>query len=60
MSKIDNILRREMTRQQFLVTIGMSMVSLVGFSALMGILTGDDSKTNKNGPPPYGVQNYGP
>ena len=59
MSKLEQLLSKEMSRQQFLVTIGMAVVSLFGFSTLMGILTGNESKTDTP-PPGYGHSNYGP
>jgi hypothetical protein len=37
-----NILNRPMNRKQFLYTLGLGFVSLVGLSALMGVLDGKD------------------
>ncbi len=48
-----------MTRQQFLVTIGMSIVSLFGFSTIIGILTGDSKTNHDSAPSGYGGQKYG-
>ena len=49
-----------MTRQQFLITIGASIVSLFGFSTIIGILTGDSKTTQTNNAQGYGNQKYGP
>jgi hypothetical protein len=59
MSKINQLMERQMTRKQFLVTLGMGIVGLFGFSSLMGIFS-------QNNPNPdnklvdYGMRNYGP
>jgi hypothetical protein len=58
MSKLEELLTKEMTRRQFLVTVGLSLVSLFGFSTIMGILTGD-SKTTQNHSSGYGARPYG-
>lgn len=59
MVKINTFLEKEMTRRQFLLTLGTGMMSLVGLTALMGMLTPEE-KTDNSGLPGYGVQNYGP
>jgi len=56
--KIDQLMAREMTRKQFLMTLGMLAVSVFGFSSLFGIFS--DDEPNRHGLPPYGMQNYGP
>lgn len=60
MSKLEKILSREMTRQQFLATLGVAIISLFGFSSVMGVLTGDSKTEGGDNPPGYGKQNYGP
>lgn len=59
MSKMDQLMAREMTRRQFLATLGMGIVGLFGFSSFMGMFSQDDSPTG-NKPVDYGMQNYGP
>jgi hypothetical protein len=56
MSKLDELLSQEMTRRQFLITVGMAIMSLFGLSAILGLLTNKDAKAGING---YGSQTYG-
>ncbi len=59
MPKLDTLLRKEMTREQFLLTLLGGVVSLFGVSALIGMLSkADPPKPSES--PGYGVQNYGP
>lgn len=59
MSKLEQLLSKEMTRRQFLGTLGVSIASLFGVSAIMGVLSGSDPQTNNNRPD-YGQRSYGP
>ena len=41
MSKpIDQLLKREMNRKEFLMTLGFGMASIMGFSTIIRLLTG--------------------
>jgi hypothetical protein len=57
--KVDQLLAREMTRKQFLVTVGLGIVGIFGFSSLIGMLT-KNAENSDNGRVPYGMLNYGP
>ncbi len=57
MSKLDNLMQREMTRKQFLMTMFGALISLFGISSVMGALTPDSSDHK---PADYGMRNYGP
>lgn len=59
MSKIDQLMSREMTRRQFLITLGMGAVGIFGFSSLMAIFSQNDSKPS-NSLVDYGMREYGP
>jgi hypothetical protein len=59
MSKLDTLLHKEMTREQFLLTLMAGVVSFFGLSTILGML----SKAEPPKPsdrPGYGVQQYGP
>jgi hypothetical protein len=58
MSRFDNILNRKLTRKDFLMTLGMSIVGLIGISSLLGILSGKGSPTNTSNMT-YGSGSYG-
>ncbi len=49
-----------MTRGQFLATLGVGFISLFGFSAMLGAVTGNDTSRQQVAPNVYGGQNYGP
>ncbi len=59
MSRLDKLLQKEMTRQQFVLTVLASFASLFGISALLGMLTNEELPKSSE-EPGYGVQNYGP
>ena len=56
MPKFDHILERELTRKEFLVTLGVAFMSLFGIAALFGAL-GDNRNANKSDS--YGGSAYG-
>lgn len=57
MSVLDDILNRKLTRKEFLTTIALSGVSLLGVSSVAGILSGKTSlKTADKG---FGLGLYG-
>ncbi len=58
MSNLSQLLSKEMTRRQFLITLGVGFISLFGLSSLMGILSGNQPEIE--GPVEYGMKNYGP
>jgi len=58
MSKFEHLLKKEMTRKQFLATLGVMFLSIFGFSTIMGMLTEDSSSHKKE--VGYGLNDYGP
>jgi len=57
MSRLDNILNRQLTRKEFIKVMLAGIVALFGLPAILGILSGND-KTDEL--PGYGMQHYGP
>ena len=47
-----------MTRRQFIMTLGLGVTSLFGFSSLIGLLSHNEPKGDD--PVDYGMRNYGP
>jgi hypothetical protein len=41
--QLDTLLQQEMTRREFMTTIGFGAVSLLGFGSLLRLLKGDSS-----------------
>ena len=56
--QIDGILQKEMSRQEFLTLIGAGVLSLVGISSLLNMLS-TKSKTQQQEPLGYGMSPYG-
>ena len=56
MTKLEQILNTNMTRKQFLATLGIGVVSLFGLSSIMGLLSEGESKKISRG---YGAGSYG-
>jgi hypothetical protein len=56
MTKLDQLMSKEMTRRQFLVTLGFGFASLFGLSAILGALTDTDHGNAMHG---YGADRYG-
>jgi hypothetical protein len=57
MSKpVDALMRKEMTRKEFLLTLGLAMASIFGFSTIIRLLTGHSFERHANSynPSPYG------
>jgi hypothetical protein len=40
MQKINELMQKEMTRKEFLATMGFGVATIFGFSTLLGLLTG--------------------
>lgn len=59
MLKLDHLLKKEMTRKQFLATLCGAFVSVFGFASLVGMLTKEEQENN-SGLPGYGERGYGP
>jgi hypothetical protein len=59
MYTINQLMVRKMTRKQFLITLGMGIVGLFGFSSLMGILS-KNVPNSDNKLVDYGMRDYGP
>jgi hypothetical protein len=58
---IDTLMQREMSRQEFLVTMGFGLASVMGFSGLIRLLTGKSLSTQLHGRSAlgYGSSAYG-
>ena len=53
---LHNLLNQEMDRKQFLLTIGLAIVSLLGISTIIHLLSGKHPNQNLLG---YGSTDYG-
>ena len=58
MRKIDHIFAMEVTRREFLVTLGVGIMGLIGFSSIVGLFMKNDNL--QTDVPQYGMGNYGP
>lgn len=60
MSKINNLLHKEMTRKEFLATLGFGIATLFGMSTIINLFTDKqnplEQRTNSLG---YGQGSYG-
>lgn len=62
MQKINELMQKEMTRKEFLATMGFGMATLLGFSTLLGLLTGKSNPLQQQlqqSPMGYGGGTYG-
>ena len=58
MSKIDTIFKQRMTRREFLAIIGLGILTIIGFTSLMGALTPKQHVSNATSSD-YGSGSYG-
>jgi hypothetical protein len=58
---LDTLLQKEMSRKEFLATLGFGIASILGFSTIIRLLTGKsvDSHLNGKAGHGYGVSPYG-
>jgi hypothetical protein len=58
MQKIQDLMQKEMTRKEFLATMGFGVAAIFGFSTLIGLLTGKSNPFHQQhmgyGGGPYG------
>lgn len=56
---LNNLMQKEMTRKEFMATLGFGLASIMGFSSIIKLLTGKSfgSHTQQNGG--YGSTVYG-
>jgi hypothetical protein len=59
MEKMNDLLHKDMTRKEFLATIGLGLATIFGFSAIMRILTGKSLGAQQNNAYGYGGGAYG-
>jgi hypothetical protein len=59
-SKIDEILQKEMTRKQFILSIMSVLGAIIGIPTILGILSKGTTSHNNSKLPGYGRQSYGP
>lgn len=53
---VNDLLSKEMSRKEFLSTVGLGIISIIGFSSLIKLL---DGKTYKSQSAGYGSSSYG-
>ena len=58
---LDTLLQREMSRKEFLATLGFGLASVMGFSSLIHLLTGKslNSRLHGSSTTGYGASPYG-
>jgi hypothetical protein len=59
MEKINNLLQKDMTRKEFLATIGFGVASVFGLATLLRLLTGKEAMTTSSNSYGYGGGTYG-
>jgi Trp operon repressor len=61
MKKINELLHKEMTRKEFLATLGFGVATLLGFSSALKLITGRENplEQQSNTPLSYGGGTYG-
>jgi hypothetical protein len=57
--QLHELLSREMTRQEFLATIGLGVASVLGFSGLLRVLSGKSHGNHQQQDYGYGRSAYG-
>jgi hypothetical protein len=58
---LNQLMQKEMTRQEFLLTLGLGVASIFGFSAIIHLLTGKSvhNRLNQRIGDGYGSTSYG-
>ena len=51
---IDSLLQKEMSRKEFLMTLGFGLASILGFSTLIHLLTGKSFESHVHRPSSFG------
>jgi hypothetical protein len=59
MQKLNDLMQREMTRKEFLATMGFGVAAVFGFSSLIGLLTGKSNPFQQAQTMGYGGGAYG-
>lgn len=55
MSQFSNLLEKEISRKEFLITLGLGIASILGFSTIIKLLFGKSDKEH----PTVGTSTYG-
>jgi hypothetical protein len=58
MNKLNELMQKEMTRKEFIATVGFGVASLFGLSAILRLL-GKENPLNRNDSLGYGSGAYG-
>jgi hypothetical protein len=59
MKQIDELIQREVTRKEFLATLGFGVLSIMGLGSIMKLLSGKGSSLKHNVSSGYGSSPYG-
>jgi hypothetical protein len=57
--QVDHLLKKEVTRKEFLTISGFGVASLFGFGTILKVLTGHGKTSFKNQASGYGSSSYG-
>ncbi len=55
MQKLDNIMQKEMTRKEFIGTVGFGLASLFGLASILRLVSGKGTRATSG----YGASSYG-
>jgi hypothetical protein len=59
-SRFDHIIEKKMTRKEFLGTMGLGLMALLGISSVMAIFSGNSKQSQGSGAiSTYGISTYG-
>lgn len=59
MQKINDLMQKEMTRKEFLTTVGFGVASIFGLATLLRLITGKENPLQQNSALGYGDGPYG-
>ncbi len=59
MKQLESIMQKEMTRQEFITTLGFGLASILGFSSVLRLLFGKGQQHQSSAPRGYGASTYG-
>ena len=60
--QLDELLQKDMTRQEFIATLGLGIISILGFSSILKFLLEGTNPSHKAASPSrhgYGASSYG-
>lgn len=59
MRQLNNLMQKEMSRKEFIATLGLGIASILGFSSILKMLFGKGEQQNQSNSFGYGGSAYG-